>query len=184
MGHYGLVKGVDIALRAWKALQDRPWPQKTVLVVVGTGLEGDQERIRSLAAECPPGSVILLGFRIDPERLYRAFDVYVHTPRADALPFAVLEAMATGLPVVGTAVGGLKDMVDDGVSGVLVPSESAEKLAAAMERMVDARVRSGMGAESLRRVTASYGIEPYLLNHRQIYGDLIDGTLPAVLGTT
>jgi glycosyltransferase involved in cell wall biosynthesis len=174
MGHFGLVKGIDVALCAWKALQDRRWPRKTVLVVVGTGSEHDQARIRLLVAECPRGSVLLTGFRADPERLHRAFDVYVHAPRAESLGFVVLEAMASGLPVVGTAVGGLNDIIADGVSGMLVPSESPEQLSEAMERMFDPDLRARMGAESLARVRANYGLQPYLQDHCRTYRDLLD----------
>lgn len=174
VGHFGLEKGVDVVLQAWKILQERPHTQRLVLVIVGTGSEPDQERIRRLAASCPAGSVTFTGFRPDPERFHQAFDIYVHAARTDACPLAVLEAMASGLPLVGTAVGGLKDIVVSGLNGLLVPSESTSQLADGMERMLNAATRKAMGEESLRRVMGGYTLDHNLRNYATLYSDLLE----------
>lgn len=61
-------------------------------------------------------------------------DVFLNTPRIDNVPISVLEAMASGLCVVSTAVGGMMDLVTDGVDGLLVPDDDAQAMAAAVER--------------------------------------------------
>jgi glycosyltransferase involved in cell wall biosynthesis len=174
VGHFGLEKGVDVVLQAWKVLLERPHSQRSVLVIVGTGSEPDQERMRRLAASCPAQSVIFTGFRADPERFHQAFDVYAHAPRTDACPLAVVEAMASGLPIVGTAVGGLKDLVVPGRNGLLAPAESASQLADAMERMFDVGTREFMGEQSLRRVMGGYTLDRNLQDYARLYGDLLE----------
>jgi glycosyltransferase involved in cell wall biosynthesis len=63
--------------------------------------------------------------------------VYVQPARAEGLPLAVLEAMAMGLPIVATSVGGIPEVLADGISGVLVPPGDPAVLAAAVLRILD-----------------------------------------------
>jgi starch synthase len=77
--------------------------------------------------------------------------VYVQSSRFEALPLAVLEAMAAGLPVVATAVGGMADIVDDGVTGFLVPPDDPAALADALEAVLgDPALAAAMGAAGRR----------------------------------
>ena len=69
----------------------------------------------------------------------------MHPSHFEALPTSILEAMATGLPVVATNVGGVPEIVADGRSGLLVPPRRPLELAAAMEKMLDPTVRAPMG---------------------------------------
>jgi glycosyltransferase involved in cell wall biosynthesis len=109
-------------------------------------------------------------FRRDPRevaRYYQAADLYVHAARADTFPNAVLEALACGTPVVATAVGGIPEQVDDGVTGLLVPPGDAEAMAAAIGRLLaDDELRGAMGRraadEARRRFALERQVDDYL----------------------
>jgi glycosyltransferase involved in cell wall biosynthesis len=79
----------------------------------------------------------LLGFRRDVRSVMCAFDVFALTSRYEGLPYAVLEAMALGLPVVATNVVGTRDLVADGVNGFLVPPGDAVAAADSLLRLID-----------------------------------------------
>ena len=96
--------------------------------------------------------VRFLGFRDNLHHLYPAFDIYCHSSvemAAEAFPIAILRALATGLPVVCTQVGGIAQMVENGVSGVLTPPEDPRALAQALVRVIaDPLLRASMGKAS------------------------------------
>jgi glycosyltransferase involved in cell wall biosynthesis len=81
--------------------------------------------------------------------LYPAFDIYCHSSldlASEMFPIAILQALAGGLPVVASAVGGIPEMIQQGVSGRLVPPDDAEALAAAICLLADDRnLRESMG---------------------------------------
>lgn len=115
-------------------------------VVVGDGpLRAQLERQAvELGLE---GRVSFTGWRSDLAEVYAALDVVVCCSLNEGTPVSVIEASAAGKPVVGTQVGGMPSVVQDGVTGLLVPSGEAEALAAAMTRLLaDAPLARRMGA--------------------------------------
>jgi glycosyltransferase involved in cell wall biosynthesis len=93
------------------------------------------------------GHVTLLGRRSDVEALLPGFDAFVLSSRWEGLPRVVIEAMAVGVPVVSTDVGGIAEVVEDGVSGLLVPSGDHIALANALLRVLD---EPGLGGRLAR----------------------------------
>ena len=91
------------------------------LVIVGDGTEMPAVKTEVAARQVEP-FVCLPGLRDDVPELLAALDVFVLSSRMEGLPLVVLEAMATGLPVVATAVGGLPKLLTDGETGFLVPA--------------------------------------------------------------
>jgi glycosyltransferase involved in cell wall biosynthesis len=88
-----------------------------------------------------------LGYRDDVARLLAAMDVYALASHHEGLPLAVMEAFAAGLPVVATAVGGVPDVVEPDVSGLLVPPARPDRLAEALLRVAaDPGLRRSLGA--------------------------------------
>ena len=100
------------------------------------------------------GRVTLPGFVSDPAPLLAAADSFVLCSAAENMPLSLLQAMACGLPVVATRVGGIPEVVRDGVDGLLVPPGDAAALASAMTAVTPA-----MGACARERVEESFGIE-------------------------
>jgi glycosyltransferase involved in cell wall biosynthesis len=118
------------------------------LVLLAAGDAGQPER--SGRAE-----IRFIPFCDDPAaiaRLLLAADVYAHPARADTYPGAVIEALACGTPVVATAVGGIPEQVEDGVTGLLTPAGDVGAFTAALRRLLgDAALRSACSTAALAR---------------------------------
>lgn len=115
--------------------------------------------IERVLADVEPSGVRYLG-RTDAVEEMRDWDVVVQPSRWDPFPLVVLEAMANGLPVVGTAVDGIAEQVLDGTTGLLVPDEDAAGLAAAIGRLADDHdLRRDMGAAGRERVRTAFTAE-------------------------
>jgi glycosyltransferase involved in cell wall biosynthesis len=116
----------------------------------------------------------LLGERDDvAEQLARA-DVFVLSSRSEGLPMAILEAMAAGLPVVATAVGGIPELVADGETGLLVPPGDADALAEALRRLVaDPELRRRLGDAARTRVEERFSLAATRRAHVELYDRLL-----------
>jgi glycosyltransferase involved in cell wall biosynthesis len=115
------------------------------VLAAGDGVE--RPRLEALAAGLGVADLVrFLGARSDVPALLAASDAYVHPSLAEALPTSVLEAMAVGLPVVATDVGGVPEIVAHERTGLLVPAGRPDRLADAMLRLTDPALRVAMGA--------------------------------------
>jgi glycosyltransferase involved in cell wall biosynthesis len=102
-------------------------------------------------------------------RLLAAFDVVVLSSRTEGTPMVLLEAMAAGVPIVATAVGGVPDVVSDR-EAVLVPPDDPRALAAAIASALDRRGGSASRVEAARtRLRSAYGVEAWLDRYEAIY---------------
>ena len=107
-------------------------------VIVGDGEIGPA--IRALAHKLGVMTrVTFTGWRYDLQRVYADLDVLVSCSKNEGTPFTIIEAMAAGCPVVATRVGGVPDLLDDQVTGLLVPPAQTELLAAALLRLLGDR---------------------------------------------
>ena len=145
----------------------------TDFVIVGDG-ELRPELERSVAAMGLGGRVHFLGWRRDLDAVYADLDVVALTSLNEGTPVALIEAMASGRPVVATAVGGVADVVADGETGLLVPSQDAPACAHAVLRLLDdAALRELLGREGRARVMAHYGSERLVGDVRRLYEELL-----------
>jgi glycosyltransferase involved in cell wall biosynthesis len=136
----------------------RDVPNARVLLL-GRGDEeaGLRERCRELGVA---DAVIFAGFRRDMDRCYRLMHLSGLTSLSEGLSITILESMKFGLPVVATAVSGNPEAVEHGVTGLLVPPESASALAEALVTLLlDAEQRRRMGEAGRRRVGERFAIE-------------------------
>lgn len=162
-------KGYEHLLRAARrVLDDHP---EVIFVTVGQGpLETE---LRRLHARLGLGDRFrFLGYRPDAVRVASAFDVFVLPSLHEGLPIALLEAMALGIPSVVTQVGGVPEVVTDGVEGVFVPAGSPAALAESVAALIDdpdARVR--MGAAAGKRAE-QFDIAPAVRELERRYRDL------------
>ncbi|MFH1754239.1 MAG: glycosyltransferase, partial [Candidatus Latescibacterota bacterium] len=106
------------------------------------------------------GRVHFLGCRRDIAEILPIFDCFVLSSRSEGLSMTLLEAMAAGLPVVATNVGGNPEVVEDEKTGLIVAHGEPQRLAAAVKRILSNRTRSrAMGDEGRRRVSQLFGID-------------------------
>jgi glycosyltransferase involved in cell wall biosynthesis len=115
-----------------------------------------------------------------PELLSRA-SLFVLPSKSEGISLTLLEAMATGLPIVATAVGGNPEVVVDGQTGMLVPPENPEELATAMRRMRDNGENAQlMGRAGRRRVECFFDIRSVVARYEQLYvGDSVAASEPS-----
>jgi len=106
--------------------------------------------------------------------MLRAFDVFSLPSLNEGISNTVLEAMATGLPVVATGVGGNVELVDDGHTGMLVPAADPHALAAALARYVgDSPLRAEHGARARAVATGRFGLASMVSGYQRVYDDLL-----------
>lgn len=152
-------KGVLDLLRASRMLHEEGMEHELALLG-GTPDEGPAAARPVL--EAAEGRAVLLGTR-PPEQMaeaYAAADVFCLPSWWEAMPMSVLEAMASGLPVVATDVGDVPEMVADGHAGFVVPVKSPEEVAAALRKLLqDPERRRVMGAAARDRVERRYSAE-------------------------
>ncbi|MBN1882213.1 MAG: glycosyltransferase family 4 protein [Deltaproteobacteria bacterium] len=116
------------------------------------------------------------GHRYDAGALLSAGDLFAMPSLNEGMGLAVVEAMACGLPVAASRVGGIPEVVEDGVTGVLVPPNDADALAAACSGLLlDPAARERMGAEGERRARARYDIYTMIQNTAAVYRELMEG---------
>ena len=136
-----------------------------ILLVVGEGLRGEEQELARLAAQAGLGNTVYIMGWVEAEdlpTLFAAADVAI-LPVDDTIlnrarcPARLLDLMAAGLPVVTEAVGEYGRIVEDGVSGLLVPSGDEEAFAAAVIRLLqDANLRQRMGQAARQRVRTAF----------------------------
>lgn len=161
-------KGIDVLLEALVQVEDAS------LVVVGDGPQ--RAALETLAARLGLSArVHWAGFQQDAVRLLPAFDLFVQPSVYEGLPTTVMEAMAAGLPVVATAVGGTPEVVVDGVTGRLVPPRDPAALAAAIHALLhDPDRRRTMGQAGRERVAQHFSVEQMVRRTERLYDELLE----------
>lgn len=134
-----------------RALASTLGPERQ-LAIVGAGEELERLRAQAAALGDRTRFVHLLGARRDVPRILAAFDVFALSSRTEGLPLVIPEAMATGLAVVSTSVGGIPGVIDEGVTGLLVPAGDADRLAQALERLASDRAEARAFGERGREI--------------------------------
>lgn len=159
-------KGIATAIEGFARFVHSTGIDARLLIVGGDDYEPSAERMPEIArlsrvaADARIANHVLFTGRRDREVLryyYSAADVFVTLPWYEPFGITPLEAMACGIPVVGSRVGGVKHTVIDGKTGCLVPPEDPEALARSLTALhADARMRDGMGEEGRARVVRHF----------------------------
>jgi sugar transferase (PEP-CTERM/EpsH1 system associated) len=178
IGTVGRMHGVKDQLNLVRAflllLEQQPkLRERARLVLVGDG-PLRAEALDLLKAAAADGLAWLPGERGDVASLLQGLDVFVLPSKAEGISNTILEAMATGLPVVATAVGGNSELVVDGVTGRLVPREDSAALAAALLEYLEdqARIRDH-GAAGLARIKESFSLDGMVERYMAVYDNVL-----------
>jgi glycosyltransferase involved in cell wall biosynthesis len=154
VGRLSLEKGVMELLAAWRDVRS----ERKLLVLVGPDMPGHAldagRQVRDyVATHRMEKEVLIPGETADVARLLRAGDVYVQPSHYEAFSNSLIEAMATGLPVIASDVGGMRECVVHEMSGLLSRPKSAADIAAALNRLVEDReLRARLGARARQTV--------------------------------
>jgi sugar transferase (PEP-CTERM/EpsH1 system associated) len=167
VGRISAEKGVDRLLQAF-ARVNRSY-RHTRLAIVGDGpMLGT---LKSLSESMGIGEAVsFLGSRDDVHELYPLFDVFVLPSLVEGLSNVVLEAMACGLAVVATDVGGNSELIAQGQNGIIVPSDSVERLAEVMEALVvDRERRERLAAAALGCAKWDLSLDRMIQDYARLY---------------
>ncbi len=160
-------KGVGYLLDAWRSIEENIAGEAWTLVVAGSGLPGNNYRERG---QRELRSARFVGKVPDVRPLLEAADVLVVPSLSEGLSNIVLEAMATGLPVVATSIGGLREQVEDGVTGLLVAPRDAAALVEGLRTLLrDPQLRRAMGAAARIRAEQRYGVASMVNAYEDLY---------------
>jgi glycosyltransferase involved in cell wall biosynthesis len=145
-----------------------------VLCMVGDG--PDRERLEQLAHELGIArSCYFVGYQEDVAGYYRLFDAFLLTSVNEGTPVSAIEALASGTPVVANRVGGVPDVVRDGVDGFLVETGAGEAAAGRIaELAADARLRARMGKTGRERVLERYAVTRLVDDVDRLYRALLE----------
>ena len=169
-------KGHRYLIEAIGALAAPPASNKVKCFIVGQGsihkvLQGEIAVIRSLER------IKLLGRVDEPREVLWASDIFAMPSLKEGLGVAALEAMASGLPLIASDVGGLREVVEDGRSGIIVPTANATAIASAVVRLAEsAELRSQMGAAARARVVENYSMEKMAARTLALYRECVRTT--------
>lgn len=164
-------KGIRYLVSAFKKVLDHH--PRARLMIVGDGEERRnlEKQIRSLDMG---SQVELLGNREDVRRLMNSFDVFVLPSLWEPFGLVIAEAMACGKPVVATAVGGIPEIVDSGVTGLLVPPADPDRLADALLALLrDEDRRHQMGRAGRRRFLERFDAKIMSAKYQALYESLL-----------
>jgi glycosyltransferase involved in cell wall biosynthesis len=165
VGRLQAPKDTVTLVRALAALRGRPF--EAVLVGDGPDRPAVEEEVKRLGLE---STVELLGERDDVPQLLGTADVFVLSSHSEGLPMSILEAMAAGVPVVASNVGGVPEVVVDGDTGLLVPPGDPKSLAAAIERLLEDPVLCRRFGEAGRiRVAEHFDLAAVHQAHLDLY---------------
>jgi sugar transferase (PEP-CTERM/EpsH1 system associated) len=143
------------------------------LVIIGDGPMRPEleQRVRTLKLE---ESVEFLGERDDVPALCRSLDIFALPSLGEGISNTILEAMASGLPVVATNVGGNSELVRHGETGFIVPSANAAAMADALAEYVkDAALRKQHGMEGRRRVERCFSMDSMVGGYLELYDSIL-----------
>jgi glycosyltransferase involved in cell wall biosynthesis len=184
VGRFYPQKGYEHLIRAVSILK-RGYPGKFRCVVVGHGPE--QERLQTLIDELGLADQMqLVGRREDIADVVRAFDVAVLPSNYEGSPLTVLEYMAGAAPIVASGVGGVPELIEDSVHGLLVAPGDTEALASSMRRLLEDRdLARRLGRAARERQLANFDLSVVVGQLQDMYVELLgasSGAAPASRG--
>lgn len=171
VGRMAAIKQPDDVLRTIRELRDRGVDAALILVGDGPERAGMEERANALDLV---ERVHFVGFQNDVGPWFHAFDVLLLTSRNEGTPVSAIEALASGRPVVATDVGGTRDVVEEGLSGFLVPFGDVAAGAERLQRLaLDRKLRDRLGAAGQARTLERYQVPRLVGDVDRLYRSLL-----------
>lgn len=172
VANYIPIKGHRILLQALPAVLER-FPNLRVLCFGRGG--GEAGVARQIVRAGLGHHVLMAGFRSDLDRVLGGLDVLVHPATREGLGVSLLQASSCEVPIVASRVGGIPEVVEDGVTGVLVPPENPEALAAAITQLLkDPDGARQMGCRGRERIRAKFTVAQMVSGTMAVYNELLN----------
>lgn len=167
VGELSAVKGHEVLVRAAASLARAG--RNLHVLIAGEG--GERERLRELAVQLGIGERLhLLGFRRDVPALLAAADVFAMPSFSEGMPLAMIEAMASAVPIVASEVGGIPSLVTHRSHGLLARAGDADAFAGAMRTLLDDPIARRVYTDAAhRRFLNHFSLDSMLENHRNLY---------------
>ena len=164
------IKGVNFLVQAMAGVvRDHP---KTLLVLVGKG-EQENELKKQVENLGLTDKVLFLGWRSDVEEIMACFDLLVLPSLNEGMGRVLVEAMAVGLPIVASNVGGISDLVKDGKNGLLVPPADAQALERAISGLLKDKARRKQLGKAGKKMCRAYSAEAMVEQINNLYARLL-----------
>ena len=161
----------------------REHPSLHFVFIGSEGMPGEQERLEAQAEKGEfPERLLLNGPRENIPQLLPAFDILVHLPRDESFGLALAEAMAAGLPTVATRIGGCREVVQNDVTGLLIPPGDSAALLAALQSLLDPETgpmrRAEMGRQGRNAVENNFSRERQIERLIALYHEVCAAPAP------
>ena len=167
VGTLGRQKNYPNLIRAFKIVQGRMNSVK--LLIIGEGKRRNELEflVKDLGLD---GKVLLLGARLDVPEIMKVLDIYCLPSLFEGLPLSLLEAMSAGLPVVGTDVVGVRNVIMNERTGLLVPSENPEELAKALIKLLmNPDLAKELSKNGHRYVLEEHSMAKWIREYEQLF---------------
>ncbi len=179
LGYLGQAKGSFDIIEAAKEIVSRHVP--VIFDLVGEELKkGDVIQLQNQIDQAGLGNVVTLHPVATGSRKVEIFcdaDIFIFPSYSEGMPIAVIEAMACGLPIIATRVGGVPEMVSDGVNGMLIDVGRPDQIADALQHLYDnPDMRHSMKMNSYKTAFEKFDIEKLVPRLVNIYSEVLTGT--------
>ncbi len=171
IGRLEIIKGYDHLIRVFARVAQQ-WTDSH-LIVVGEGPERD--KLLHLGKDLQiQNQIHLPGFCEDVRPYLKTFDLYVCSSHSEGVPNSLLEAMSFGIPVVSTRVGGIESVIEEGVSGFLVPPNEEEILWELIrELLIDRNILQTIGENAHSRIENQFSVKQMVDHVQRMYKEVI-----------
>ncbi|NIO19330.1 MAG: glycosyltransferase [Candidatus Aenigmarchaeota archaeon] len=177
VGHLAPLKGFEELIQAMAEVIKGGFDTKLAIVgdTIYSSSDGYKQKLLALVYSLGlKDRVVFTGFGENIPEFLASFDIFVLPSRSEGFGRSNLEAMAMGKPVVSTNVGGIPEVVLDGITGILVPPRNSHELARATIRLLnDSELRESLGREGRRRVEDHFTLQAYAQRIQEIYGEIL-----------
>ncbi len=173
IGNLGAGKGIYDILEAAKRLKDQVTSPFQVILAGPFNDRQEEQRVRTMVADFHlDETIVFLGtvYEAKKEAAFLQADVFVLPSYSEGMPQSLLEAMAYGLPVVVSNVGGIPEVVCDGQEGLMIKPGDIDELCRALKQLIESlECRQRMGAAARHRMAAHHTVEIYLRQLQELY---------------
>ena len=171
VGRLEKIKNFELLIRVFEKILKRN--EKVALIFVGDGSE--RARLEGLVETCGiQGSVRFLGYRSDVPKVLKVFDIFVSSSMSEGMSNGILEAMAAGIPVVASKVGGTPELVEHEKNGLLFTSCSVDEMCEMLDIAIKSpALRARYGRNGVEKVREHYSIEATATKYSKLYHSLL-----------